>query len=251
MSKPESTTINMDEQQILIVPDTHGKDFWRVPVNSQPSMRVIFLGDYLDPYEDEPVEWYDVVQRFQDIITLKRSFPDWVTLLLGNHEAHYLFGSRSQRGSRYDSHKADNYYCILNDNFDCFNYAHELEMGGNKYMFSHAGINKQWLEANKKVFGDYKTINTQVINSLKHNSNFIEALSNVSHFRGGICDAGSMIWADCHEFESPESELTGGYIQIFGHTRQVGGIWQNGRGTAYCLDCGKVFVLDNNGLTEL
>lgn len=241
----------MGKQQILIVPDTHGKDFWRVPVNSNPSMKVVFLGDYLDPYDDEPVEWYDVIQRFQDIITLKRSFPDRVTLLLGNHEAHYLFGARSQRGSRYNPRIADNYYCILNDNFDIFDFALELEMPGNKYMFSHAGINNQWIEANKKVFGDYKTINSQVINSLKHDANFIEALSNVSHFRGSICNAGSMIWADCHEFESPESELPGGYIQVFGHTRQVGGLWQNSNGTAYCLDCGKVFVLDSTGLKEL
>lgn len=241
----------MNKQQILIVPDTHGKDFWRVPVYSCPSMRVVFLGDYLDPYEDEPVEWYDVIHCFQEIIDLKRSFHDRVTLLIGNHETQYLFGSRSQRGSRYDSHMADNYYCILKENFDCFDFAYELEMAGNKYIFSHAGINKRWLEANTKVFGNYQAINSHVINSLKHDANFIEALANVSHFRGGICDAGSMIWADCHEFESPESELPGGYIQVFGHTRQVGGLWQNSNGTAYCLDCGKAFVLNDNGLTEL
>lgn len=39
----------------MVVPDVHGRDFWREPVKKyiETVDRVVFLGDYLDPCEDE------------------------------------------------------------------------------------------------------------------------------------------------------------------------------------------------------
>ena len=38
----------------IIIPDIHGRDFWRwVVAHRKEEETVVFLGDYLDPYEDE------------------------------------------------------------------------------------------------------------------------------------------------------------------------------------------------------
>lgn len=35
---------------MLIIPDVHGRIFWRKAVESYPDLPTVFLGDYLDPY---------------------------------------------------------------------------------------------------------------------------------------------------------------------------------------------------------
>lgn len=42
-------------KQIIVVPDVHGRVFWKEPVREYLDVvdRIIFLGDYLDPYENE------------------------------------------------------------------------------------------------------------------------------------------------------------------------------------------------------
>ena len=42
-------------KKILVIPDVHGRIFWKEPVKKYMDAvdRVVFLGDYLDPYEDE------------------------------------------------------------------------------------------------------------------------------------------------------------------------------------------------------
>ena len=38
--------------RILIIPDVHGRTFWRDAVEAAGEMPIVFLGDYLDPYPD-------------------------------------------------------------------------------------------------------------------------------------------------------------------------------------------------------
>lgn len=42
-------------KRILVVPDVHGRLFWKEPVRKYINTvdRVVFLGDYLDPYKGE------------------------------------------------------------------------------------------------------------------------------------------------------------------------------------------------------
>ena len=231
---------------ILIIPDTHGLSFWREAVSNSKAGKIIFLGDYVDPYET--MDWYEVFVELSDIIQFKKANSERVTLLWGNHDLSYLY--RFLRGSRYDYRAADSYLSLFFENRDCFQVAEEACIKEKRFLFTHAGVNGKWLLANKKVFEKYAEINAPVLNALGNDYNFLEALSNISRRRGGICEAGSMIWADCHEFEAPDSELSG-YIQIFGHTRQTTGeIWHNSNHTAYCLDCGKAFKLDASGIFE-
>ena len=47
-------------KKLLVIPDVHGRTFWKTPVRKYLDHvdRVIFLGDYLDPYKDEAEEHY-------------------------------------------------------------------------------------------------------------------------------------------------------------------------------------------------
>ena len=59
---------------ITIIPDIHGRVFWKKAVDSaSKDDTIVFLGDYLDMY------WVDSMD-------FKKSNPERVVLLLGNHD---------------------------------------------------------------------------------------------------------------------------------------------------------------------
>ena len=51
--------------------------------------RVVFLGDYLDPYEGEDGMAEDIYENMMEIIALKQRNMEKVVLLKGNHDQHY------------------------------------------------------------------------------------------------------------------------------------------------------------------
>ena len=53
-------------KRLIIIPDVHGRDFWRKAVCENPDGEFVFLGDYLDPY------------GFEDILEARIS-TDWKT----------------------------------------------------------------------------------------------------------------------------------------------------------------------------
>lgn len=50
--------LSSEPKKILVVPDVHGRMFWKEPVSKYIDQvdRIVFLGDYLDPYRDEGEE---------------------------------------------------------------------------------------------------------------------------------------------------------------------------------------------------
>ena len=102
---------------MLRIPDVHGRPFWRDAVLDVETTPVVFLGDYLDPYENDWIYWTDAFKSLQDIIALKKANTEQVTLLWGNHDLHYLFPSL--QGSRYNEYKADVIRTTFEENLDC------------------------------------------------------------------------------------------------------------------------------------
>ena len=40
---------------LIIIPDIHGRTFWKEAIQKYPNSKTIFLGDYLDPYPHEGI----------------------------------------------------------------------------------------------------------------------------------------------------------------------------------------------------
>ena len=235
------------ESPIIIIPDLHGRSFWRSAIRELPkNARVVFLGDYLDPYEDEWIYWTDAFEGLRDIIDFKDTHPEQVTLLLGNHDLHYLFPSLM--GSRYNAYKAAVIRKTFEENMGHFQMAAEYVVGGKRFFITHAGLHSGWLQTHANLFGPADSITADVFNKMMFTEAFVEALSDVSVIRGGWCNEGSMVWADIEEYAW--SRQDDDIIQIIGHSKQMDGKPKT-IGNVICVDCLKAFVLDEDGLREM
>lgn len=227
-------------RKLIILGDVHGRTFWREAVKRNPDQEFIFLGDYLDPYPKEGFSDKDAFQGLEDIISFKREYPDKVTLLWGNHDLHYLYPE--MMCSRFDIDNAVRNAHMFWDNQKLFQMAYEVQIGENRYLFSHAGIGRMWLKNNFPRLED-KDITAELMNDLVGYPEFMSALGDVSRYRGGKKEYGSMIWADPRELIEEENRLSG-VIQVFGHTQLD--IPINYEDWLYCLDCRQAFFLDLN-----
>ena len=77
---------------ILIIPDIHGRNFWKKAVeeNKDKVDKIILLGDYLDPYPWEGITRKEAISNFQEIIDFKSENRDKVVLFVGNHDLAYI-----------------------------------------------------------------------------------------------------------------------------------------------------------------
>ena len=232
--------------QILIIPDVHGRTFWKEAVDRHPSLPVIFLGDYLDPYASENITPEEALKNFKDIIAFKQTNMDRVTLLMGNHEMHYL--DSYYMFSRKDTLNAEYIHQLLADHLHLFSMASHAEINGKSFLFTHAGIVESWW---KKHFPDTPTDVTSVCNALNAKMSDLEtfgafmddALMEVTQRRGGEAEAGSCLWADLDEHK--KSKAFKGIYQVFGHTQQqkkpvIKKTFAN-------LDCRKAFLITSSG----
>ena len=230
--------LSSEPKKILVVPDVHGRTFWKEPVKKYIDQvdRIVFLGDYLDPYRDEgeehtPESAYD---NLMEIILLKLSHKEKVILLKGNHDQHY--SSRRfydlARGSRCDKNNWDKYHKVFNQNKDLFQLAHLENVNGIPYVFTHAGLTVYWLnKVNSKVWGlsdrDISIANQDIIdqiNLLDDDGLGQDMLSIIGKSRSLFHGekTGSVLWADIEEHpmaKPPKAYGLDKVFQVFGHTR--------------------------------
>ena len=223
---------------LTIIPDVHGRTFWRDAVSTRPDDDFIFLGDYLDPYPDEGVSREDAFTGLLDIIEFKKRNPDRVTLLWGNHDLHYMYPQ--MMGSRYDYTNAERNARLFSVNQPLFKIAYETIAGGRRFLFSHAGVGMGWI---RQSFPGLATeeLTADLFNDLDGYPSFMEALGDVSCYRWGDKPWGSMVWADVQEQGYEENQLPG-VVQVFGHTLIAKPFNFDNR--VYCLDCCRCFRLD-------
>lgn len=244
---------------ILIIPDVHGRNFWRKPASHIDQYgKVIFLGDYLDPYPYEHISFEKALAEFKDIIELKRSHPDKVVLLLGNHDIHYLWPKHTDRCRR-NEELLDVVQLIFKKNLNLFSIVHEETIFEELHLFSHAGITKGWLEQNiQHIPAQFHDCITGVFDHEHYDKIQISAfcdwlnehvhhdvpgiLADIGYTRGGYHNNGSIVWADMSEHNT--SPLDYAY-QIFGHTQSP-----DPTITAQytCLDCREPYVLLEEGM---
>lgn len=236
-------------EKVLIIPDVHGRTFWKDAVKEREDWRIVFLGDYHDPYSYEGITQQKSLGNFKEIIDFKKQHEKNVTLLIGNHDCTYCFeNGRRICDCRRDVNNFVEISKLFMENKSLFQMALELNIGDRNYIFSHAPILKKWIEENN--FDKAENIVDYFNNSfLINDEDFCHSLCAVGHFRGGYF-YGSMVWADFREIEFDEEELLLDSYAIFGHTQldKTPII----RSNYACLDCRRAFILNTNGeISEL
>jgi hypothetical protein len=182
-------------KKILIIPDIHGRTFWKSAVESGDYEKIVFLGDYTDPYEMEGITNRDALKNFKSIIAFKQQNPEKVVLLLGNHDLHYYSGYYYELtgGVRYDPVSAVVLQRIFAKYHSFFQLAWETDWGNKHYLFSHAGVTQSWLKRNLELI---RKPDARHLNRLLHSNDGLESLAQVGKMRWGNYPSGSMVWAD-------------------------------------------------------
>lgn len=248
-------------KKIIIIPDIHGRTFWKDPVTKYKNIEdvhIIFLGDYLDGYEHiDNISKEDAIANFEEIIEVTRDANN-ITLLIGNHDLHYwpeflkMYGCRRYNEYKYDISK------MFLDNIDLFSIAYETYINDKQYLFTHAGLCRNWFEyitskmnlsteRNPQYFndiyskyidyddpsGEFENIYTkenldllltlnrdaESLNKLLHNPLGRSLLGAAPRSRGGYERYGSCIWADIDEHFFTFSRFDKEKIyQIFSHS---------------------------------
>ena len=203
------------------MPDVHGRKFWHKAEEMINEVdKVVFLGDYLDPYSSEGITEEDALTELQEIVKFKEKYVDKVVLLLGNHDLPYLFPEDSEQVCRHC-------WSIHEEAVKLFDNIYQIDIIYiiDKYLFSHAGVNKGWLEDIKIDLEDL-------------NYDFkVSDLEMIGCERGGWSLNPSCVWADIYEHYANLD----GYYQIFGHTQLEKEFITD---KYACLDCRKCFILD-------
>lgn len=255
----------------LVIPDVHGRKFWRQAIvnNIGKVDKIIFLGDYLDPYQNEIEETPELMECnsfynsqnllkiLENIVSLKKNEPEKYILLTGNHTDSYIW-SKFNAATRTDYRNWEKYHKFFSQNLEYFN----LVWIEDNVIFSHAGISERWasdflysfmkydtgaeLEKNSVVFETARVLKDTPLKDF--NKYYIDSISCISHYRGGDMFYGSCEWADLREHVDLIKSTTkiipkgkDGIYQVFGHTQVTKPIitdkWA-------CLDCRQGFIFD-------
>ena len=234
---------------MIIIPDVHGRDFWKKPVmDNLGKEHILFLGDYMDPYDNEPFAPWNAFPQFEDIVALKEKNPDSITLLLGNHDIHYL--TEKGRGQRYDYIRGAQIKHFIIEHAQSLQLTYSEKNCGRKFLFSHAGILAGWIEFNKEYLEEATpdTIGTVLNEMWADRSSWpvlFSVLADVPQSRWGRAAFGSPTWSDVDDIRTDAPELPG-YYQVFWHSQQE----TDPVITEYfsCLDCRRAFRLSDDGI---
>lgn len=274
--------------KILIFPDIHGRKFWSNSILSYKLQsqdehlmkfdKIVFLGDYLDPYygetdpcndkdnidepiADEPIE--ELIQNLKNIIEFKKEYPDKVVLLLGNHDMHYK--SYYFRNIAYSTRfSLDANIIIKKENL--FSDANGFQtswqspvVNGHSLLCTHAGINEGWWKSFTENISLYtqgspwhdiaEFINAQPLDFPAGSKKEMSSLFAVGYIRGGDSCNGGPFWSDFremikHPLHESLKELNPfeNVFQIFGHTQLKNDPFY--MDTFACIDCRRPFIFD-------
>lgn len=209
----------VENKKYLINPDIHGRTFWKNNIDTTKYEKIIFLGDYLDPYPFEGITEEDAIENFKEIIEFKKNNKDKVILLLGNHDIYYYL--KEWGPSRYSRKHAKTIENLFEYNRDLFQIAYETKYD----LFTHAGIIQGWYDKINQICKENEqeeySLDDSNLNLLLNNNDktYCRHFLDVSRTRGGREYDGSCLWADVTEHD--KNEKYQGKYQIFGHTLQL------------------------------
>lgn len=205
--------------KLIGIGDVHTRDIWKDIIEKHDTAEhIVFFGDYVDPYYeiDEYPSGIQVIQTLNDIIQFKKENMDKVTLLIGNHDAHYIWLGEIQKCSRFNNFIANKLNMIYNHDIELFQIAYQID----NHLFTHAGVSTKWVYEHDEYLiqnglNDVMNIG-EVLNRINETPEGRSRLNQVGYFRGGNSGVGGPLWADLEDTD--ESYLPDMH-QYVGHSK--------------------------------
>lgn len=203
--------------KVIVIGDTHGRKTWKDIVRKNSGSNFIFLGDYVDPYYSEFIGEEQAIDNLYEIIDFKKDNPSNVHLLIGNHDAQYMFYPEFSTSAI-----SRKYFQDIKDAFDFNRNLFQFSIQKDNYLFIHAGITNGWLNHFRELldhFGLKSDLSNLavIINKIgKDNKWRQDCLGTVSHYRGGFDLYGGPLWADKRELLK---DHLAGFQQVVGHNK--------------------------------
>jgi len=194
--------------KVVFIGDIHGHDTWkRIVADNKTADHFVFVGDYFDAYLITPAVQ---IQNFKEIIEFKECTPDRVTLLVGNHDFHYMPHCKGQYGG-YSHFFAAEIGESLKANADNLQAAWQYA----NLLVTHAGVSSTWYEENIEDKGHMFEIADKV-NKLWEESPYLFNFSGPT--RDGNSPENGPLWIRPQALiEDPvDPEI----IQVVGHTQR-------------------------------
>ena len=189
-------------------------EFWDLPLVKYD--KIIFSGDYVDSLEHSGAT---IKYNLLDIIHFKKTLPEKVVLILGNHDVQYIVPDQICSGHRPEMRF--DLEMIFREEAELFTVAFQEK----NYLWTHAGVTSGWMKEyendlfhpNWRFAKMVKEINPQTI-AEKINLGWemkIKSLLNVDHMSGGFSAWAGPLWVrpgilDKHPVENLN--------QVVGHT---------------------------------
>ncbi|HEV7348306.1 metallophosphoesterase [Telluribacter sp.] len=194
---------------LLAIGDIHGRDSWK-EISGTKADHIVFVGDFVDARRD--IEGPAIIRNFQDILYFKKTEPDRVTLLLGNHDIQYFYYP-DYRCSGFQADLQPTYTELFTRNANLFQIAFQYQ----QYLFTHAGVSTKWYGYHQHLIEKYLAENRlgDALNAI-HRSEERKILFEAGGGRGGMHPYGGPVWADKSE---TEADYLIGYHQVVGHSR--------------------------------
>lgn len=206
--------------KIIVIGDIHGSDKWEDIVKKHINAdKIIFLGDYLDPYLSNYFLYRKLKSNFLKIIKFKQKHLDKVELLIGNHDLHYLYDDVSHC-TRYNVKRAKQIREMFDTYRDLFKVAYKYE----NHLFTHAGVSEKWILKFDTLLNDIKSDYSNidiVLNDMVKNPFGRLILNKIGDYRktGGYLigdNVGGPLWLDKNESYNTYLE---GLHQYVGHSK--------------------------------
>ncbi len=233
----------MKQAECIIFPDIHGRDFWKSALDGDcgwTAPRLIFLGDYFDPYSFEGITTDDAIRNWSELhMALQKHTCEEIVWIAGNHDAHYLNETFCQLacGSRFDYFHQDQIRRLLSE--VPLQIAYEMNINGKRILFTHAGVTSAWSQEHNGLIA---SVSVESLNKLTQSEQGWTALSDISFYRGGRQQYGGPLWADSREFTLNNLKGIDYDMQIVGHNQLMGDVPET-----HCnvidLDCHHPFAI--------
>lgn len=194
-------------KKIIAVGDIHARRYWE-QLKTHQFDRMVFIGDYFDTLD--PIPYEVQIENFNNIIDFKRANPDKVTVLLGNHDYHYI--EEMEEYSGFQRLGAPYIKEAIKNALDVMQVCHIEENGLDLYLFSHAGFTKSWCKGSQIDMRNFQ----DSVNTLFKVDQSTFCFFGYNNYGDDITQG--PFWVRPKSLEANSIE---GYTQVVGHTGHI------------------------------